>query len=667
MTAGYGVTLHSRLQTSQQTVWTGSLNAGVPPHCLRLVRSGNVFRAYESMNGSNWVSLGEQTVSMGQSAFVGLAVSSHEPATRVTARLSRVAVTNTAANQRPQVSLTAPADGTSYTTPATMSVSANASDSDGTVAAVEFYAGTTLIGSDSSSPYSVTWSNAPSGTHSLTAVARDNTGATTTSSPRQVTVASPTNTPPSVTLSSPTNGASFTAPASVSMAASASDSNGSITKVEFYAGTTLVGTDTSSPYSATWNNAGQGTHSMTAKAYDNAGATTTSTAASITIASAPASTLPAGWQSADVGNPALAGSAAFASGAFTVAGAGIDIWDTADQFRYVYQPLQGDGEISACVDSLDYAHGWTKAGVMIRESMSAGSPHAMAMMTSGYGVTLQYRPQASQTSVWTQWLNPGVPPHCLRLVRSGNTFRAYESVNGSNWVSLGEASITMGPSTFVGLAVTSHEPATRVTARFSQVAIGGPSSTNQPPNVSITTPANNASFAAPASVVLGASATDTDGTVASVSFYAGGTLLGTDNSSPFGMTWSNVAAGTHSITAIATDNDGATRTSAPVSITVTGTSTPPPSGHSVIFNPSSNHATNVSSYIVEFFVSGANTSTGTPVRTVDVGKPTPVSGEIRVDVSSTVQAMAAGTYVSTVRATGPGGTARSAPSAPFVR
>jgi hypothetical protein len=133
------------------------------------------------------------------------------------------------------------------------------------------------------------------------------------------------------------------------------------------------------------------------------------------------------------------------------------------------------------------------------------------------------------------------------------------------------------------------------------------------------------------------------------------------------MTWSNVAAGTHSITAVATDDDGATRTSAPVSITVTGTSTPPPSGHSVVFNPSSNHDTNVSSYIVEFFVSGANTSTATPVRTVDVGKPNPVSTEIRVDVSSTVQAMAAGTYVSTVRATGPGGTARSAPSAPFVR
>ena len=75
----------------------------------------------------------------------------------------------------------------------------------------------------------------------------------------------------------------------------------------------------------------------------------------------------------------------------------------------------------------------------------------------------------------------------------------------------------------------------------------------------------------------------------------------------------------------------------------------------------------MNSYVVEFFVSGANTSTGTPVRTVDVGKPAPVNGEISVNASATIQALPAGSYVSTVRATGPGGSARSAPSQPFVR
>ena len=62
--------------------------------------------------------------------------------------------------------------------------------------------------------------------------------------------------------------------------------------------------------------------------------------------------MPAPWSSQDVGNPAIAGQASYASGTFSVSGAGADIWDTSDQFRFVYQTLNGDGEIVARVDSL---------------------------------------------------------------------------------------------------------------------------------------------------------------------------------------------------------------------------------------------------------------------------------------------------------------------------
>src|SRR5919106_1130440 len=65
--------------------------------------------------------------------------------------------------------------------PATITVSATATDTDGTVASVEFRAGTTVIGTDTTSPYSVSWSNVPAGTYTLTAIARDDAGATTTS------------------------------------------------------------------------------------------------------------------------------------------------------------------------------------------------------------------------------------------------------------------------------------------------------------------------------------------------------------------------------------------------------------------------------------------------------------------------------------------------------
>ncbi|HMP84526.1 MAG TPA: Ig-like domain-containing protein, partial [Verrucomicrobiota bacterium] len=91
------------------------------------------------------------------------------------------------------------------------------------------------------------------------------------------------NAPPTVTLTSPANGAVFSAPANISLRASASDSDGSIAKVEFFANGVLVATDTSSPYSATWGSVSAGNYSITAKATDNNGAQTTSTAASITV------------------------------------------------------------------------------------------------------------------------------------------------------------------------------------------------------------------------------------------------------------------------------------------------------------------------------------------------------------------------------------------------
>src|SRR5205807_10253554 len=83
--------------------------------------------------------------------------------------------------------------------------------------------------------------------------------------------------------------------------------------------------------------------------------------------------------------------------------------------------------------------------------------------------------------------------------------------------------------------------------------------TNNPPTVSITSPANNASFNAPASITLSANASDTDGTISKVEFFNGSQSIGFATSSPYNVTWSNVAAGTYTITAKATDNSNAVR------------------------------------------------------------------------------------------------------------
>ena len=80
--------------------------------------------------------------------------------------------------------------------------------------------------------------------------------------------------------------------------------------------------------------------------------------------------MPAPWATQDVGNPLVAGDASYAAGSFTLSGAGVDIWDVADQFRFVYQPLDGDGEIVARVESLQATDVWAKAGVMMREIAS---------------------------------------------------------------------------------------------------------------------------------------------------------------------------------------------------------------------------------------------------------------------------------------------------------
>ncbi|MGZ5482172.1 MAG: PKD domain-containing protein, partial [Pyrinomonadaceae bacterium] len=174
------------------------------------------------------------------------------------------------ANTSPTVSITSPANGASFTAAANITITANASDTDGTISKVDFYRGTTLMGTDTISPYSFSWINVAAGNYSLTAKATDNLGATSTSAAVSVTVN--VNGAPTVSITSPAVGASFTAPASITITANASDTDGTISKVDFYQGTTLMGTDTISPYSFSWNNVAAGSYTLTATATDNSGA-----------------------------------------------------------------------------------------------------------------------------------------------------------------------------------------------------------------------------------------------------------------------------------------------------------------------------------------------------------------------------------------------------------
>jgi hypothetical protein len=137
------------------------------------------------------------------------------------------------------------------------------------------------LGTDTSSPYSFTWSGVVAGTYNLTAKATDNLNVTGTSA--TVTVVVSSNTPPTASITSPANNASFAAPATITINANASDANGTVSKVEFFQGTTKLGEDATAPYSFTWSGVAAGTYNLTAKATDNQLATGTSSIVTITV------------------------------------------------------------------------------------------------------------------------------------------------------------------------------------------------------------------------------------------------------------------------------------------------------------------------------------------------------------------------------------------------
>ena len=256
----------------------------------------------------------------------------------------------------------------------------------------------------------------------------------------------------------------------------------------------------------------------------------------------------------------------------------------------------------------------------------------------------------------------GTAPIWLKLERRGSAVTAFRSSNGTSWTMIGSETLTLPTTFYVGLAVTSHRTSSAATATFTNVTVSNPTSTNAPPSVSLTSPSAGATFTVPTNITMSATASDTDGTVSRVEFYAGASLVGTDTTSPYSTTWNDVPAGSYSLTAVAYDNAGATTTSAARSVTVRNP-TPP---NRAVFNPSTDHTT-VTRYVLDIFTSGANPSTATPMASQNLGKPSVVNGECSVDIATTINGLPSGTYFATVVAVGPGGTSTRARSSDFNR
>jgi len=202
------------------------------------------------------------------------------------------------------------------------------------------------------------------------------------------------------------------------------------------------------------------------------GSITNTTTISLTVQSVAVTTLPAGWTDADVGSTGVGGSAGYANGVFTVQGGGVQIYGSADAFNYAYQPLSGDGVIQARLVSLQGGASYISAGVMIRESLNAGSTNAKTADWAAYhGIYFDVR-----TTTGGGTSEPGALgvtlPYWVKVSRSGNTFSSYTSSDGVNWVQLGASqTISMAQNVDVGLAVTSGSTSVYATATFDNVSV----------------------------------------------------------------------------------------------------------------------------------------------------------------------------------------------------
>jgi len=371
---------------------------------------------------------------------------------------------------------------------------------------------------------------------------------------------------PSVSLIAPLQNSNFVAPAAITISATASDTDGNIQKVEFYQGATKIGEDTSSPYSFEWSAVSSGSYSLTAKAFDNIGGSAVSTAVQIVVA--------------NPGDPVTI---------FSKIATGMDDMEESSTGNILANVNSTDIELvndistSAGIQTvglrfinLNIPQGALISNAYIQFTCDEISTDACNLTISGENVdnsaaftTANFNiSNRTKTTARVNW----VPSAWSTLNEAGINQRTpnistiiQEIVWRTGYVSTGAISLIFNGT---GARITDSYNGSPAQAAVLYVTYTIPT-VNQPPVVSITNPLNNATFTAPATILISANATDIDGSISKVDFFQGSTFLGSDNTRPFIYNWTNVIVGTYSLTAVATDNLGtASTTSSIVSVTV---------------------------------------------------------------------------------------------------
>ena len=455
-------------------------------------------------------------------------------------------------NKPPTVAITNPAAGTVFNVGNAITLTASATDTDGSVSKVEFFAGATKLGEATSSPWTYAWQNAAAGSYQLTAIATDNLGAKTTS----VAVPIRVNTPPTVALTAPANQSVFPPGGVITLTANAADSDGTIQKVEFFSDGTKLGEKTSIPYSFSWNGAATGPHALTAKATDNNGAQTVSATVNIRVNAAPSATMtaPANGSVVQAGSVIpLAANASDSDGTIAkvefYAGATKVGEDTTAPYQFNWSnAAAGHYSLTARAIDNDGAQG-TSAPI----NLTINAPPAVAITAPAAAQVFNSGATISITA------NPSDPDGTVMKVEFFSGATKIGEASAAPWTISWPAP---APGLYQLSAVATDDLGAQATSAVVSVRI------NAPPTVTITSPADQAVVQPGNPIPLTANASDSDGTITKVEFFAGGTKLGESSSAPFNFSWSNAISGSYTITAKATDNAAASAVSAPIHLRV---------------------------------------------------------------------------------------------------
>ncbi|KRB25201.1 Ig-like domain-containing protein [Rhizobacter sp. Root16D2] len=458
------------------------------------------------------------------------------------------------ANDRPTVALsTANANGVA---PGSITLQASAADSVGGVSSVTYYAnGNAISGALGVAPYTFNWASVGRGNYSIVARATDAYGATTDTAAFSWVV----NQAPSVTLTTPANGTVSTAPSSFSLTATASDVDGSIASVQYFAnGTAISSALAAPPYAFTWSGMGPGSYGIVARATDNGGLAQNSASVAVIANDRPTVSL-----STTNANGLAPGSLAMQ------AAAGDSIGGVSNVTYFA-----NGTAISAALTAPPFAFNWSGVG--------RGSYSIVARVTDAYGAStdstafnwvVNQAPTVSLTSPGNGTVITNGLPATVNLVAQasdvdGSISKVEFRVDGALAGSATSAPFTLVWSTN---ATGAHSVQARAVdnsgATVDSAAVNF--SVDAPPVVAMAAPMNGVTYQPGWDIPLSATASDADGSIAKLELLDGASVIATLTSAPpYNFVWRNVAAGTHTVSARATDNQGAVKTSAAISINV---------------------------------------------------------------------------------------------------